>query len=307
MRILITGGAGTLGSNIASQFQKQNINFFIVDNFETGNLRNIQNIKKDFWTELDILDEKELKKVFKDFKPNCIIHSAASYKDPKNWIKDAEVNILGSIKLAELSKIYGVEKIINFQTALCYGKPKQNPIKIDHSIEPFTSYGLSKAFGENYLLQLKIPTISLRLANICSKNLAIGPIPTFYNRIKQGKECFISDAYRDFLDFDDFYNLLVRVIKSKINQNKVFNVSTGISTHISEIFNIVKKYLKKNNISAPIKPIDSDDIFDTTMDPSLTKSTFNWRPKVGLEEMINKQLQFYENEPIEKIFSHLKK
>ena len=100
---------------------------------------------------------------------------------------------------------------------------------------------------------------------------------------------------------------MVRVIKSKINQNKVFNVSTGISTHISEIFNIVKKYLKKNNISAPIKPIDSDDIFDTTMDPSLTKSTFNWRPKVGLEEMINKQLQFYENEPIEKIFSHLKK
>ena len=85
---------------------------------------------------------------------------------------------------------------------------------------------------------------------------------------------------------------MVRVIKSKINQNKVFNVSTGISTHISEIFNIVKKYLKKNNISAPIKPIDSDDIFDTTMDPSLTKSTFNWRPKVGLEEMINKQLQF---------------
>ena len=307
MRILITGGAGTLGSNIASQFQKQNIDFFIVDNFETGNLRNIQNIKKDFWTELDILDEKELKKVFKDFKPNCIIHSAASYKDPNNWIKDAEVNILGSIKLAELSKKYGVEKIINFQTALCYGKPKQNPIKIDHSIEPFSSYGLSKAFGENYLLQLKIPTISLRLANICSKNLAIGPIPTFYNRIKLGKECFISDAYRDFLDFDDFYNLLVRVIKSKINQKKVFNVSTGISTHISEIFNIVKKYLKKNNISAPIKPIDSDDIFDTTMDPSLTKSTFNWRPKVGLEEMINKQLEFYENEPIEKIFSHLKK
>ena len=77
------------------------------------------------------------------------------------------------------------------------------------------------------------------------QNLAIGPIPTFYNRIKQGKECFISDAYRDFLDFDDFYNLLVRVIKSKINQNKVFNVSTGISTHISEIFNIVKNILKK--------------------------------------------------------------
>ena len=129
MRILITGGAGTLGSNIASQFQKQNINFFIVDNFETGNLRNIQNIKKDFWTELDILDEKELKKVFKDFKPNCIIHSAASYKDPNNWIKDAEVNILGSIKLAELSKIYGVEKIINFQTALCYGKLNKIQLK----------------------------------------------------------------------------------------------------------------------------------------------------------------------------------
>ena len=136
MRILITGGAGTLGSSIADRFQNQNIEFFIVDNFETGNLKNIQNIRKDSWDELDILDEKELKKVFKDFKPNCIIHSAASYKDPNNWIRDAEVNILGSIKIAELSKRYNVEKIINFQTALCYGRPKENPIKIDHSIDP---------------------------------------------------------------------------------------------------------------------------------------------------------------------------
>jgi nucleoside-diphosphate-sugar epimerase len=306
MRILITGGAGTLGSSIADRFQNQNIEFFIVDNFETGNLKNIQNIRKDSWDELDILDEKELKKVFKDFKPNCIIHSAASYKDPNNWIRDAEVNILGSIKIAELSKRYNVEKIINFQTALCYGRPKENPIKIDHSIDPISSYGISKAFGESYLLQHKIPTISLRLANICSKNLAIGPIPTFYNRIKEGKECFISDSYRDFLDFDDFYELLMKVIKLRINKSKIFNVSTGISSHISEIFNIVKKYLKKNNLSAPIKPIGSDDIFDTTMDSSLTESTFNWYPKVGLEEMINKQLQFYEKEPVKKIFSHLK-
>ena len=305
MKVLITGGAGTLGSNIAHQFEKEGIEYLILDNFETGSLKNLQGISKSKIKEGSILDKVLLEELFKNFSPTHVIHAAASYKDPNDFDKDAQVNITGSIILAEIAKKYHLDKIINFQTALCYGRPITVPIPINSDCKPFTSYGISKYFGEYYLLNNLSNVVSLRLANICSEKLAIGPIPTFYNRLKTGKECFISDAYRDFLDFDDFYNLLIKVLKNK-NSRGVYNVSTGVSTHIKEIFDLIKSFLSINDVTAPIKPIGEDDVFNTTLDPSETISYFDWEPKINLNEIIAKQLASYDEKPIEQIFSHLK-
>ena len=305
MRILITGGAGTLGSNIANQFEKEKIEYQILDNFETGSIENLHGVPSNKITEGSILDRALLESLFQKFNPTHIIHAAASYKDPEDFEKDANVNIKGSIILAELAHQYAVKKIINFQTALCYGRPKQVPIPIESNCNPFTSYGISKYFGEYYLLNNSPNVVSLRLANICSEKLAIGPIPTFYNRLKAGKECFISDTYRDFLDFDDFYNLLIKVLNDR-DCTGVFNVSTGVSTHIKEIFDLIKTYLSLDHIEAPIKPIGDDDVFNTTLDPSKTISYFNWHPKANLKEIIAKQLSSYDKKPIEHIYSHLK-
>ena len=305
MRILITGGAGTLGSNIANQFEKEKIEYQILDNFETGSIENLHGVPSNKITEGSILDRALLESLFQKFNPTHIIHAAASYKDPEDFEKDANVNIKGSIILAELAHQYAVKKIINFQTALCYGRPKQVPIPIESNCNPFTSYGISKYFGEYYLLNNSPNVVSLRLANICSEKLAIGPIPTFYNRLKAGKECFISDTYRDFLDFDDFYNLLIKVLNDR-DCTGVFNVSTGVSTHIKEIFDLIKTYLSLDHIEAPIKSIGDDDVFNTTLDPSKTISYFNWHPKANLKEIIAKQLSSYDKKPIEHIYSHLK-
>ena len=305
MRILITGGAGTLGSNIAKQFEKEKIEYQILDNFETGSIENLHGVPSAKITEGSILDRALLESLFQKFNPTHIIHAAASYKDPDDFEKDASVNINGSIILAEMVQRYAVEKIINFQTALCYGRPKQVPIPIESDCKPFTSYGISKYFGEYYLQNNSPNVVSLRLANICSEKLAIGPIPTFYNRLKAGKDCFISDTYRDFLDFDDFYNLLIKILNDQ-NCKGVFNVSTGVSTHIKEIFDLIKTYLSLEHIEAPIKPISDDDVFNTTLDPSKTVDYFNWHPKVNLKEIIAKQLASYDKKPIEQIYSHLK-
>ena len=91
-----------------------------------------------------------------------------------------------------------MEKVINFQTSLCFGRPENLPIPSDHPERPFTSYGISKTAGEMYLLQSGLNVISLRLANITGPRLAIGPIPTFYERLRAGKSCFCSDTKRDF-------------------------------------------------------------------------------------------------------------
>ncbi|MGC6422219.1 MAG: NAD-dependent epimerase/dehydratase family protein [Flavobacteriaceae bacterium] len=305
MRILITGGAGTLGSNIVKQFEIEKIPYRLIDNFETGSVDNIKGIPEEKIIEGSILNTPLLEKIFHEFAPTQIIHSAASYKDPDDFEKDAQVNVTGSIILSRLAQKYNVQKIINFQTALCYGRPTTVPIPVDSNCKPFTSYGISKYFGEYYLLNAPTKVVSLRLANICSENLAIGPIPTFYNRLKAGKDCFISDAYRDFLDFDDFYSLLKKVLLDKEGSG-IFNVSTGESTHIKEIFDLIKVYLSKEDTFAPIKPIGDDDVFNTTLDPSETMTYFDWQPKVNLKAIIAKQLANYDKKPIEQIYSHLK-
>ena len=279
--------------------------FIIVDNFETGSYENLNGIPTSKIIEGTILDEILMRSVFESYSPTHIIHSAASYKDPDDFEKDALVNINGSILLSKLAIEFGVNQLINFQTALCYGKPIQVPISVDSICKPFTSYGISKYFGEYYLLNSNLKVVSLRLANICSENLAIGPIPTFYNRLKAGKDCFITDAYRDFVDFDDFYNLLIEILK-RSDCFGIFNVSSGVSTHIEEIFNMIKRYLGKSDTTAPIKPILDDDVYNTTLDPSETIKFFNWKPRVELKEIIAKQLASYDQKPIEKIFSHLK-
>ena len=305
MKILITGGAGTLGSNIAKRFLSEDIDFILIDNFETGSYNNLSGTPKSKIIEGSILDESLMRSVFETHTPSHVIHSAASYKDPDDFEKDAQVNINGSILLSKLALEFNVKQLINFQTALCYGKPTQVPIPVDSICKPFTSYGISKYFGEYYLLNSTLNVVSLRLANICSENLAIGPIPTFYNRLKVGKDCFITDAYRDFIDFDDFYNLLFEILK-RSNCSGIFNVSSGVSTHIEEIFNMIKKYLQKPDTIAPIKPILNDDVYNTTLDPSETIKFFNWKPQIELKEIMAKQFASYDQKPIENIFSHLK-
>ena len=91
---------------------------------------------------------------------------------------------LVQFNVIEAARDYGVERFLNFQTVLCYGRPEQSPIPLDHPLRPFTSYGISKVAGEQYLAASNLRWVSLRLANITGPRLAIGPIPTFYKRLK---------------------------------------------------------------------------------------------------------------------------
>ena len=168
MKILITGGAGTLGSNIAKRFEKENFSYLILDNFETGTSENISEIPSEKIIEGSILDTELLEKVFEEYSPTHILHSAASYKNPDDFEKDAQVNITGSIILARLAHKYSVQKIINFQTALCYGqKPLEQPITLEHPIIPSgSSYAITKTTNEQFLELSGIKYVTFRLANV---------------------------------------------------------------------------------------------------------------------------------------------
>jgi len=305
MRIFLTGGAGCLGSSLIERYLPLGHELFVLDNFATGKKESIPNISGITLVEGSIADKKLVDECFDRFQPTHVIHSAAAYKDLTDWASDTETNVLGTIYVAKAALNHQVKKFINFQTALCYGRPEQVPIPITHKTAPFTSYGISKTAGEQFLLQSGLPLISLRLANICGPRLSIGPIPTFYTRLKEGKSVFCSDTVRDFLDMSDFLSLMDIILNDQMDIKGVFNVSTGSGNSIKDVFDEVSDYLGIKVENVPIVPAGADDVQSVVLDPSHTEKVFEWKAKIGFKETIKRQLALYDKYGVSDIYSHL--
>lgn len=305
MRILITGGAGCLGSNLIEHWLPQGHEIFVIDNFATGKREVVPEIPGLTVREGTIADEGLVRECFAAFKPEVVVHSAAAYKDPDDWLEDSRTNVIGSANVAKVAKAEGVSRLINFQTALCYGRPHQLPIPSTHPTAPFTSYGITKTAGEQLMLLSGVPTLSLRIANVTGPRLAIGPIPTFYKRLKAGQKCFCSDTSRDFLDMSDFLVFMDMAIELDAPVG-IFNLASGEAHSIKEIFDLVADYLKLGRIEVPIAPPAADDVPVVSLDASETSRAFGWQAKIDFAETIRRQLQWYDQHGITDVFSHLK-
>ncbi len=212
--------------------------------------------------------------------------------------------MIGSINVAKAAKANEVKRLINFQTALCYGRPRQLPIPADHPTAPFTSYGITKTAGEQFILLSGVPTLSLRIANVTGPRLAIGPIPTFYKRLKAGQNCFCSDTSRDFLDISDFLSFMDLAIKNEAPTG-VFNIASGEAHSIKEIFDLITDYLGLGVKEVPIIPPATDDVPVVSLDASETTKAFGWKARVSFAETIVRQLAWYEKYGVSDVFSHL--
>lgn len=305
MRILITGGAGCLGSNLIEHWLPQGHHIHVIDNFATGKREVVPAVANLELTEGSVADAALVERVVTAFAPEVVVHSAAAYKDPSDWREDIATNVLGSVNVARAAESAGVKRLINFQTALCYGRPDTLPIPVTHPARPFTSYGISKTAGEQYLLAGTTPVVSMRLANITGPRLAIGPIPTFYQRLKAGKSCFCSDTIRDFLDMSDFLALMDLAIRPSAPTG-VFNVSTGEGQTIRAVFDAVSAYLDIVPATpVPTVPAGPDDVREVVLDPSVTEREFGWRARVGFGETIRRQLDWYAQHGVSDVYSHL--
>jgi nucleoside-diphosphate-sugar epimerase len=304
MRLLITGGAGCLGSNLVEKFFLQGHPICVIDNFATSKREVLPAQPGLMVVEGSVANADLVNRTFADFQPTHVIHSAAAYKDPQNWVEDAATNVLGAIHVAKAAQQNKVTRFINFQTALCYGRPVVMPITADQPTAPFTSYGISKTAGEAYLMESSLAVVSLRLANICGPRLAIGPIPTFYKRIKAGQNCFCSDAIRDFMDMSDFLSLMEQVLQPDAPTG-VYNVSTGKGSSIRDVYLAVSNYLGIAPSDISVVPTGLDDVPSVILDPTATEKAFGWCAQVGFEETIANQLRWYDQYGVTDVFSHL--
>lgn len=305
MRILITGGAGCLGSNLIEHWLPQGHDIFVIDNFATGKRELVPNVAGLTLREGSVADAALVDDCFARFAPEVVIHAAAAYKDPDDWLEDSRTNVIGSAIVARAAKACGAQRLINFQTALCYGRPSVLPIPNTHPTAPFTSYGITKTAGEQFMLLSGVPTLSLRIANVTGPRLAIGPIPTFYKRLKAGQKCFCSDTARDFLDMSDFLAFMDAAIAPDAPTG-VFNVSSGEAHTIKEIFDLVSEYLGLGPQDVPIQPPLADDVPVVSLDPTETFRAFDWRARVSFRDTILKQLQWYDAHGVTDVYSHLK-
>jgi UDP-glucose 4-epimerase len=264
MKILVTGGAGFIGSHLVDKLIKLNNKVVVVDDLSFGKQENIN--KKAIFYKLDICDKEGLTNVFEKEKPTIVFHLAAQASvggSVKNPTKDAQINILGSINLLDCCVKYSVKKIIYSGSCAIYGNPIKLPIQENHPFQPLSQYAISKKAIEDYIqVYSKLYGLNytiLRYANVYgprqNSSMEGGVIAIFIEKVLKDLPITINGdgtQTRDFIYVKEVIDVNLWAIKK--GDMHIFNVGTGIKTQLNELIKELSKILKK-----PIKTIHGPD------------------------------------------------
>jgi UDP-glucose 4-epimerase len=307
MNILITGGLGQIGSHIAEMLLERGDKVLVIDNLATGrreHLEDHQNLK----VVIDTISDKEL--VFglvDEFKPEVIVHTAVSYKDPDDWYNDTLTNCVGGAILVDAARKFGVRRFIYFQTALCYGlKPMEQPITLNHPRNPGgSSYAISKTANELYIELSGIDYVTFRLANVVGPRNVAGPLPIFYQRLKDGKRCFITKSRRDFVFVKDLAKTVVKACDGI--GHGAYHFSSGQDVSITTLYDEVVKSMGITPYpEADIKELGPDDVFSILLDPSKTFADFGHIEFTPIETTVKEAIQYYQKHGTLGEYTHLR-
>jgi UDP-glucose 4-epimerase len=307
MNVLITGGAGFIGSHLADRLLSRGDNVLAIDNYATGRRDNLSPHPKLTVVEGTIAERALVQRVFGDFRPEQVVHAAASYKDPTSWTEDSLTNVVGTANVVQAAKAVDVKRLIYFQTALCYGlHPLEQPITLTHPIRPeASSYAISKTAGEQYVALSGLNFLSFRLANAYGPRNISGPLPTFYHRLTNQKPCFVMDTRRDFVFVDDLVEVVIRALDGK-GEPGIYHISSGRDYAIKDLFNATVKTLGITPPNVEVRPRGADDAYTILLDPTKTNHTFDWTVSTPLETGVMKTVRWYERFGITQTYTHLR-
>lgn len=307
MRVLITGGAGFIGSHLADVLLARGDEVLVVDNYATGRRDNLAPRPKLTVVEGTIADGALVDRIFGEFRPELVVHAAASYKNPDDWQEDVGTNVLGTVNVVKASQRAKVGRFIYFQTALCYGnRPLEQPITLAHPIRPESSYSISKTAGEQYVELSGLEFLSFRLANAYGPRNLSGPLPTFFSRLTTGKKCFVMDTRRDFIYIDDLVACVMRAVEGRGSRG-YYHVSSGSDIAIKDLFDVTVRTL---GIELPepveVRPRGPDDVFSILLDPGKTNRDMDWRVSTPLEDGVPRAIRYYQQHGIAETYTHLR-
>lgn len=306
--MFITGGCGQIGSHVAELLINRSDEVLVLDNLETGRQIHLPGSHKNLTFVKGTISNKSLiDELVSDFKPDVLVHTAASYKDPNDWYNDTLTNTVGGANLIQSSIKHNVGRFIYFQTALCYGlKPKENPITLSHPKNPAnSSYAISKTTTEDYLEISGVDFVTFRLANVIGPRNVSGPLPIFYQRLKDGKQCFVTRARRDFVFVKDLANCVIKAVDG-IGSGP-YHFSSGSDIAIIELYDAVVKAMNLDQYPEPdIREISPDDAPSILLDPSKTFSDFGKIDFTPLDDFVAAAVEYYNEYGVEGGYTHLK-
>ncbi len=303
MKILVTGGAGFIGSHVVDAFLEAGHNVVIVDNLSTGKKENIN--PKAVFHKVDILNFNDLDQVFEKEKPDLVDHHAAQVdvrKSMQNPILDAEINMIGSLNLIELSKKHKVKGFIYISTGgAIYGEPKYLPVDENHQIEPLSQYGVNKHTVEHFLFinkQQGLNYIVLRYPNIYGPRQdpsgEAGVVAIFSTQMLKGSKSVIfgdGSKTRDYVYVKDVANANVLAC-DHINSCEAFNLGWGKEITDFEIYDQIRTAL--NVTAEPVYDKKRLGEVDRICLTSLkAQKTLGWQPNVELKEGIKLATEYY--------------
>ena len=300
MKVLVTGGAGFIGSHLVDRLIKEDHKVVVVDNLSTGKKENL-NPKARFY-QIDIQDP-EIPQIFQKEKPEVVFHFAAQIdvrKSVKDPMSDAKVNILGSLNLLGNCKKYKVKKFIFASSVGVYGEPKTLPVKENHPLNPIAPYPVTKLAIEKYLNYFQtqgLDFLSLRYSNIYGPRQSSGGeggvVAIFIDKILKGERPIIfgnGKQTRDFLYVDDAVKAAILALNAP--SSSIYNVGTNKEITINDLLELLSKILK-----VKVKPIFQSlrqgEIIKSRVDYSKAKKELNWQPKYNLEEGLKETVKWF--------------
>ncbi|MCP1223411.1 NAD-dependent epimerase/dehydratase family protein [Sebaldella sp. S0638] len=300
-KVLVTGGAGFIGSHVVDRFLESNYEVAAADNLVTGNIENISGKNIKFFN-IDIRDSVKLEELFSAEKPDYVIHLAAQVSvssSVEDTVYDAEENIMSLINILELCKKYNTEKIVFSSTAAVYGIPEEVPSKESNKTAPLSPYGLSKLTGEEYIKMYSglfgVNYVILRYANVYgprqSAHGEAGVVSIFNDKIKADGDIFIEGdglQTRDFVFVKDVSKANFICATENI-KNETFNVSTNTDISILELFNTMKKYSEYTK-DAVHKEARKGDIRNSRLDNTKLLDSTSWKPEYTLDQGLKEYL-----------------
>jgi len=304
MKILITGGAGFIGSNVADRMIEEGHGIAIVDDLSTGFRENIPT--QAAFYEASVTDREAIHTLFEMEKPEIVIHHAAQMdvrKSTQDPVFDATVNILGSIILLEESVRAGTRKIIYASTGgAVYGEPQYLPADEDHPINPVSQYGISKhtvehylyLYGYNYGLRYTI----LRYPNVYGPRQnphgEAGVVAIFTQKMLAGTSPAIfgdGSQTRDYTFVGDIVE--ANVLSLTRGDGGIYNVGTGVETSVQQIFDTLKEILQVD-LEPVYAPPRLGEIRRICLNSNRAAKELGWRPSHTFLEGLRRTVEYYQ-------------
>jgi len=303
MKILVTGGAGFIGSHIVDLLIEKGFEIVVIDDLSKGNIMNVN--KRAKFYKLDILS-KDIGDIFRKENFDVVIHEAAktnvrkSLKEPIDYV---QVNIVGTLNLLECCRRFNVKKFIYAASASRYGEPEVLPCDESHSTNPKSPYAISKHVGEKFI-KLYSELYGIKFTILIYSNVygerqdtseESGVIPIFINKLLKNETPFIfgdGNQTRDFTYVRDVAYANYLALINKETENKIFNLCGNKETSINELLEIICGILEKKKVGIYKDKIKGE-IEKIFLSNKLLGESVGWRPETDIEEGLKKTIDYY--------------